>query len=63
MLVCCELIGEIRAFVANQVLSQIHAFLDLFCPDFYSDIKDFTQILCIYLNKKLAAETSAPKVT
>merc|ERR550517_464389 len=34
-------------------------FLGLFCPDFYSDIRDFTQILCRYLAKKLAAGTSA----
>ena len=31
----------------------------LFCSDFYSDIKDLTQILRRYLNKKLAAEASA----
>ena len=30
----------------------------LFCPDIYSDIEDFTQILCRYLPKKLAAKTS-----
>jgi len=35
--------------------------LGLFCPDFCSDIEDFTQILCRYLPKKLAAKTSAPK--
>ena len=28
------------------------------CPDFYSDIEDFTQILCRYLPKKLAVGTS-----
>ena len=29
-----------------------------FCPDFYSDIEDFTQILCRYLPKKLVVGTS-----
>ena len=51
------------AFVANKILSRIRAFLGLFCPDFYSDIEDFAQILCMcrYLPKKLAAKTSAPR--
>ena len=48
----------LRVFVANQVLSRIRAFLGLFCPDFYSDIRNFTQILCRYLAKKSAAKTS-----
>ena len=52
-------LSHIRAFVANQVMSQIRAFLGLFCPDFYSDIEDFTQILCGYLPKILAVKTSA----
>ena len=47
--------SHFRAFVANQVLLRIRAFLGLFCPD----IEDFTQILCRYLPKKLAAKTSA----
>ena len=51
-------LSHLRAFVANQVLSRIRAFLGLFCPDFYSDIRDFAQILCRYLPKKLAAGTS-----
>ena len=34
----------------------------LFCPDFYSDIEDFTPILCRYLPKKLAAKTSAQDI-
>ena len=51
-------LSHLRAFVANQVLSRIRAFLGLFCPDFYSDKRDFTQILCRYLAKKLAAGTS-----
>ena len=38
--------SHLRAFVANQVLSRIRALLGLICPDFYSDIRDFTQILC-----------------
>ena len=46
------------AFAANQVLSRIRAFLDLFCPDFYSDIEHFTHILCRHMPKKLAAKTS-----
>jgi len=50
--------SHLRAFVANQVLLRIRAFLGLFCPDFYSDIEDFTQILCRYLPKKLAVGTS-----
>ena len=50
---------HLRAFVANQVLSRIRTYLGLFCPDFYSDIEDFTQILCRYLPKKLVAKTSA----
>ena len=52
-------LSHLRAFVANQVLSRIRAFLGLFCPDFYSDIRDFTQILCRYLPKKLATGASA----
>ena len=52
-------LSHIRAFVANQVLLRIRAFLGLFCPDFYSDIRDFAQILCRYLPKKLAFGTSA----
>ena len=56
--------SHLRAFVANQVLSRIRALLGLICPDFYSDIEDFTQILCRYLPKKLAAKTSGwEKVT
>ena len=55
-------LSHLRAFVANQVLSRIRAFLGLFCPDFYSDIRDFTQILCRYLAKKLAAGTSGAKL-
>ena len=51
--------SQLRAFVGNQVLLRISALLGLFCPDFYSDIEDFTQILCRYLPKKLAAKTSA----
>ena len=51
--------SHFRAFVANQVLSRLRVLLGLFCPDFYSDIEDFTQILCRYLPKKLAAKTSA----
>ena len=46
------------SFVPNQLLSRICAFLGLFCPDFYSDIEDFSQILRRYLHKKLAAEAS-----
>ena len=30
----------------------------VFAPEFYSDIEDFTQILCRYLHKKLAAKAS-----
>ena len=41
-------------FVAN---THLFGFV---CPDFYSDIEDFTQILCRYLPKKLAVGTSAP---
>ena len=56
--------SHLRAFVVNQVLSQIRVLLGLFCPDFYTDIEDFTQILCRYLPKKLAAKTSGwEKVT
>ena len=39
-------------FVANT------RFLGLFCADFYADIWDLTQILCRYLDKKSAAESS-----
>ena len=53
-----QTMSHLRAFVANQVLSRIRAYLGLFCPDFYSDIEDFAQILCRYLHKKLAAEAS-----
>ena len=53
--------SHLRTFVANQVLSRIRAFLGVFCPDFYSDIEDFTQILCRYLSKISAAGTSASK--
>ena len=45
-------------FCRESDLLRIRAFLGLFCPDFYSDIRDFTQILCRYLPKKLAAGTS-----
>ena len=55
--------SHLRAFVANQVLLRIRVFLGVFCPDFYSDIENFTQILCRYLPKKLAAKTSGGKVT
>ena len=50
--------SHLRTLVANQVLSRIRAFLGVFCPDFYSDIEDFTQILCRYLPKNLAVGTS-----
>ena len=50
--------SRLHAFVANQVLSRLCVLLGLFCTDFYSDIKDFTQTLCRYLPKKLAAKTS-----
>ena len=49
---------HLRAFVANQVLTLMRFLLGLFCPDFYSDIEDFTQILCRYLLKKLVVGTS-----
>ena len=42
-------VSHLCTFVANLVLSQIRVFLGLFCPDFYSDIEDVTQILCRYL--------------
>ena len=51
--------SHLRAFVVNQVFSRIRVLLGLFRPDFYSDIEDFTQILCRYLPKNLAAGTSA----
>ena len=44
-----QTMSHLRAFVANQVLSQIRVLLGLFCPDFHSDIEDVTQILCRYL--------------
>ena len=49
--------SHLRAFVANQGLSRIRAFF-MSCPDFYSDIEDFAQILCRYLLKKLDFGTS-----
>ena len=49
---------HLRAYIANQVLSRIGVFWGLFCPDFYSDIEDFTQTLCRYLPKKMTAKTS-----
>ena len=49
---------RIHAFVAKRVSLQIHAFLGLFGADFYADIKDLTQILCIYLDLKSAAGIS-----
>ena len=55
--------SHLRTFVANQVLSRIRAFLGVFCPDFYSDIEDFTHILCRYLSKISAAGTSEPEVS
>ena len=48
---------HLRVFVANQGLLRIRAFF-MSCPDFYSDIEDFAQILCRYLLKKLAFGTS-----
>ena len=53
-----QIMSHLRAFVANQVLSRMRTFLGLFYPDFYSDIEDFTQILCRFLPKKLVAKTS-----
>ena len=50
--------SQLPAFVANQVLRE-YALFYMFYPDFYSDIEDFTQILCRYLPKKLADGTSA----
>ena len=50
--------SHLRAFVANQVCREYAFFWVCFCPDFYSDIEDFTQILCRYLPKKLVAKTS-----
>ena len=41
----------------------LRAFWGLFCPDFYSDIEDFNQILCRYLPKKLAAKISESKLS
>ena len=55
---CTLTMLHLRVFVANQVLSPIRAYFGLFCPDFYSDIADFTQIFCRYLPKKLVAKTS-----
>ena len=52
-------IGQMRAFVANRIFVANTRFLRLFCPDFYTDISDLTQILRRHLNKKLAAEASA----
>ena len=54
-----QTMSHLRAFVANQVLSRLRVVVGLFCPDFYSAIEDFTQILCRYLPKKLVAQTSA----
>ena len=48
-------------FVANRIFVANTRFLRLFCPDFYTDILDLTQILRRHLNKKLAAEASAIK--
>ena len=45
-------------FVANRIFVANTRFLRLFCPDFYTDISDLTQILRRHLNKKLAAEAS-----
>ena len=53
-----QTMSHLRAFVENQVLLRLRVVLGLFCPDFYSAIEDFTQILCRYLPKKLAAKTS-----
>ena len=54
--------SHLRAFVANQVLSRLRVVLGLFCPDFYSDIEDFTQILCRYLPKTLTDLWHMPRV-
>jgi len=58
-LIWTQNMSRLHALVANQVLSRLCVLLGLFCTDFYSDIKDFTQTLCRYLPKKLAAKTSA----
>ena len=54
--------SHLRAFVANQVLSRLRVVLGLFCPDFYSDIEDLTQILCRYLPKTLTDLWHMPRV-
>ena len=59
MLLIQAAIGQIRAICRKSDFCREYAFLRLFCPDFYTDISDLTQILRRHLNKKLAAEASA----
>ena len=51
-------IRPIRAFVAKRFWLKIRALLGLFGADLYADIKDLTQILCIYVDLKSAAGIS-----
>ena len=54
--------GQIRAFVANLMMSRLRAFLVLFGLRLYSDKRGLTQILPRYLNKKLAVKAPANDV-
>ena len=54
--------GQIRAFVANLMMSRLRAFLVLFGLRLYSDKRGLTQILPTYLNKKLAVLAPANDV-
>ena len=55
-------IGQIRAFVANLMMSRQGAFLVLFGLRLYSDKRGLIQILLRYLNKKLAVKAPANDV-
>ena len=48
-----------RPVAFTRILSLICAVLGWFCANVYADIKDLTQILRKYLDKKSAAESSA----
>ena len=48
--------GQIRAFVAKPIMSQVRAVGVLFRLRLYSDKRDFTPILLRYLNKKLVVQ-------
>ena len=50
---------QLRAFVAKQDMSRMHAFLSIFLLRFDSDKRDLTQTSLRYLDQKIAGGASA----